>query len=54
MKALYLNVFMLGYLLISLGVVLKTNKYLRLAIVLLNHIVTIFFIAIEDRKSVDN
>ncbi|CAK69273.1 unnamed protein product (macronuclear) [Paramecium tetraurelia] len=49
-----LNLSMLIYLIVQLIFVWKNNQYLRLGIILLNHSVTIFFIAFEDRSGVDN
>ncbi|CAD8127235.1 unnamed protein product [Paramecium sonneborni] len=49
-----LNLSMLIYLVVQLIFVWKNNQYLRLGIILLNHSVTIFFIAFEDRSGVDN
>ncbi|CAD8079832.1 unnamed protein product [Paramecium primaurelia] len=49
-----LNLSMLIYLVVQLIFVWKNNQYLRLGIIILNHSVTIFFIAFEDRSGVDN
>ncbi|CAD8128028.1 unnamed protein product [Paramecium sonneborni] len=48
------NLSMLIYLVVQIIFFWRNNSYLRLGIILLNHSVTIFFIAFEDRTGVDN
>lgn len=54
MYAFYLNITILSYGCLQLGLFWKKNKYLRLGIIILNHFMTIYFIVLEDRSDVDN
>ncbi|CAD8124324.1 unnamed protein product [Paramecium sonneborni] len=54
MYAFYLNIIILSYLCLQLAIFWKKNKYLRLGIIILNHLMTIYFIVFEDRTGVDN
>ena len=54
MYAFYLNITILSYLCLQLGIFWKRNKFLRIGIMILNHFLTIYFIVIEDRKGIDN
>lgn len=54
MYAFYLNIIIISYLCLQLGYFWKRNKHLRAGIIILNHLMTIYFIIFEDRTKVDN